>query len=408
MMTEEFTYQKMKQRGITTVQGIKAAAVHCGLKQKKRDLALIYSKDDCAAAGVFTRNRVQAAPVKLCRDGIAGPIRAVAVNSGNANACTGERGMQDARDMAELTASSLGLSPAQVLVCSTGVIGKHLPMKQVEKGITRVAAALSGELRAGREASQAILTTDTVSKEVAYRGFLGGVGFHLAGMAKGSGMICPDMATMLAFLFTDLRISRPLLQHLFQDAVDRTFNLISIDGDTSTNDTALLLANGASGAAEITSGTLLCGAFAELLEEACRDLAYQIVADGEGITKVITLTLQGAPDVPSARALARAVLNSPLVKTAFYGEDANWGRILAALGYAGVDFDPCGVDIFLGPLQVASKGGAVPFRESEARLILRQKEISVLVDLHAGDTSLTAWGSDLSHDYVTINSNYRT
>jgi glutamate N-acetyltransferase/amino-acid N-acetyltransferase len=407
-MNQEFTYEKMKKAGITAVQGIKAAAVHCGLKKRRRDLALICSMHECAAAGVFTRNRVQAAPVKLCRDGIAGPIRAVVVNSGNANACTGEAGMQSARRMAALTAVSLGLSPAQVLVCSTGVIGKQLPMDRVERGIVKAAAALSDEPKAGREAAGAILTTDTVTKEVAYRGSLGGVTFHLAGMAKGSGMICPDMATMLAFLFTDLSISRPLLQRLFQEAVDRTFNLITIDGDTSTNDTALLLANGAAGAPEITAGSHLCGDFARLIEEACRDLACQIVADGEGITKVITLTLRGAPDPLSARTLARAVLNSPLVKTAFYGEDANWGRILAALGYAGVDFDPSGVDIFLGPLQVAAKGEAVAFRESEARSILQQKEIPVLVDLNAGNFTLTAWGSDLSHNYVSINSNYRT
>ncbi len=407
-MNQEFPHEKMKNTGITAVQGIKAAAVHCGLKKRRRDLSLVSSMHDCAAAGVFTRNRVQAAPGKLCRDGIAGPIRALVVNSGNANACTGEAGLQSARRMAALTAVSLGLSPAQVLVCSTGVIGKQLPMERVERGIVKAAAALSGEPKAGREAARAILTTDTVAKEVAYRGSLGGVTFHLAGMAKGSGMICPDMATMLAFIFTDLTISRPLLQRLFQEAADRTFNLITIDGDTSTNDTALLLANGAAGAAEITTGSPLCSAFAGLLEEACRDLAYQIVADGEGITKVITLTLQGAPDSLSARTLARAVLNSPLVKTAFYGEDANWGRILAALGYAGVDFDPSGVDIYLGPLQVAAKGEAVAFPESEARSILQQKEIPVLVDLNAGTCSLTTWGSDLSHNYISINSSYRT
>ncbi len=407
-MKEEFTYQKMKEPVITAVRGIKAAAVHCGLKSKKRDLALLHSEKDCVAAGVFTRNRVQAAPVKLCRDRITSPVRALVVNSGNANACTGEEGMQKARRMAELTALSLDISPEQVMVCSTGVIGKQLPLKKLEKGIVNAAAALSGEAKSARQAARAILTTDTVAKQVAYRGSFGGVTFHLAGMAKGSGMICPDMATMLAFLFTDLTISRPLLQQLFKEAVDRTFNLITIDGDTSTNDTALLLANGAAGAAEITAGSPPCLDFARLLEEACRDLAYQIVADGEGVTKVITLLLQGAPDPLSARLLARAVLNSPLVKTAFYGEDANWGRILAALGYAGVDFDPSGVDIYLGPLQVAAKGEAVPFRESEARLILKQKEIPILIDLNAGSYSLTAWGSDLSHNYITINSNYRT
>ncbi|HPU01268.1 MAG: bifunctional glutamate N-acetyltransferase/amino-acid acetyltransferase ArgJ [Firmicutes bacterium] len=407
-MSEKLAYRKIENAGITLVQGIQAAAVHCGLKKRKLDLALVYSSRDCAAAGVFTRNRVQAAPVRLCRKAIAGPIRALVVNSGNANACTGEAGMQNARRMAALAAASLGLSPAQVLVCSTGVIGQQLPMELVERGIARAAEALSGERKAGRAAARAILTTDTVAKEVAYRGTYGGATFHLAGMAKGSGMICPDMATMLAFLFTDLAIPRPLLQRLFREAVDRSFNLITVDGDTSTNDTALILANGAAGAPEITPGSEACRAFAELLEEACRDLAYQIVADGEGVTKVITLTLQGAPDPLSARILARAVLNSPLVKTAFYGEDANWGRILAALGYAGVDFDPSRVDIYLGPVQVAAGGEAVPFSESEARAVLQQKEVPVLVRLNAGSCSLTAWGSDLSHNYVTINSSYRS
>lgn len=407
-MNEKLTYQKMENPTITAVRGIKAASVHCGLKKKKQDLVLLYSKSVCAAAGVFTRNLVQAAPVKLCRACIGGPIRAVVINSGNANACTGEEGMQNARKMAARTAASLGLDPAQVLVSSTGVIGKQLPMDRVERGIVKAAAALSDNPKAGREAAKGILTTDTVTKEVAYRGSFGGTTFHLAGIAKGSGMICPDMATMLAFLITDLAISRPLLQHLFQEAVDRTFNLITIDGDTSTNDTALLLANGAAGAPEVTAGSELCNSFSALLEEACRELAYQIVADAEGITKVITLTLQGAPDPAAARVLARTVLNSLLVKTAFYGEDANWGRILAALGYAGVEFDPSMVDIYLGPLQVAAKGEAVAFRESEARLILQQKEIPVLIDLNAGPYSLTTWGSDLSHNYVSINSSYRT
>lgn len=407
-MNVELDYRKIEKPAVTEVLGIKAAAVHCGLKKRKLDLALLYSESGCTAAGVFTRNRVQAAPVILCRDSIAGPIRALVVNSGNANACTGETGMQNARKMADLAAASLGLSPAEVLVCSTGVIGLQLPMDKVEQGIARAAAALSGGAKAGREASRAILTTDTVAKVTAYRGSAGGREFHLAGMAKGSGMICPDMATMLAFFFTDLAVSRPLLQQLLQRAVDQSFNLITIDGDTSTNDTVLLLANGAAGAAEIVPGSAQCSAFAALLEEACRDLAYQIVADGEGVTKVITLTLQGARDVTSARKLARAVLNSPLVKTAFYGEDANWGRILAALGYAGVEFDPAGVDIYLGPLQVASGGGALPFRESEAKSILRQREIPILINLNGGPASLTAWGTDLSHNYVSINSSYRS
>jgi len=360
-MNEKTTFEKIEEPSITVVPGIRAAAVNCGLKKKKSDLALVCSESEAAAAGVFTRNRVQAAPVKLCRETIGSPVRALVVNSG-----------------------------------------------KIAAGIKGAAAALSGDIEAGHRAACAIMTTDRATKEVAYRSYCGGRPFHLAGMAKGSGMICPDMATMLAFLYTDLAIPRPLLQELLQEAVDRSFNLITIDGDTSTNDTVLLMANGAAGLPEVEAGDGLCRTFAEMLEQACFELAYQIVSDGEGVTKVITLELQGAPDRAAARTLARAVLNSPLVKTAFYGEDANWGRILAALGYAGVEFDPDRVDIYLGPLQVASQGGAVAFRESEARSILKKREITVRVELNSGNCSLTAWGTDLSHDYISINSSYRS
>ncbi|NLA05919.1 MAG: bifunctional glutamate N-acetyltransferase/amino-acid acetyltransferase ArgJ [Firmicutes bacterium] len=407
-MEEKITVEKISEPSITAVPGIGAAALNCGLKKAKDDLALVCSETDAAAAGVFTRNLVQAAPVILCREAVDSPVRALVLNSGNANACTGEQGMNNARKMASLAAAALGVSPEQVLVSSTGVIGQQLPMEKVAAGIERAAAQVSPDAAAGRRAAGAILTTDKVTKEVAYRGYAGGKPFHLAGMAKGSGMICPDMATMLAFLFTDLAVERALLQKLLQEAVERSFNLITVDGDTSTNDTVLLLANGAAGLPEVAGGSALCRVFAEMLGEACCDLARQIVADGEGVTKVITLTLEGAPDRASARTLARAVLNSPLVKTAFYGEDANWGRIIAALGYAGVEFDPGKVDIFLGPLQVARQGEAVPFSESEASAVLQQKEIAVRVELGAGPCSLTAWGSDLSHEYISINSNYRS
>ena len=407
-MSEKITVEKMSEPSITAVPGIGAAALNCGLKNSKDDLALVCSEKEAAAAGVFTRNLVQAAPVKLCREAVGLPVRALVLNSGNANACTGEEGMANAREMASLAAASLGVSPQQVLVSSTGVIGVQLPMEKVSAGIRRAAAKISTDTAAGHRAASAILTTDKVTKEVAYRGFVGEKPFHLAGMAKGSGMICPDMATMLAFFFTDLAMERPLLQKLLEEAVESSFNLITIDGDTSTNDTVLLLANGAAGLLEVAEGSALCATFSDLLTRACCDLARQIVADGEGVTKVIALTLNGAPDRGSARILARSVLNSPLVKTAFYGEDANWGRIIAALGYAGVDFDPGKVDIFLGPLQVARQGEAVPFDESEAKAILRQKEVPVRVELGAGDCSLSTWGSDLSHEYVTINSDYRS
>jgi glutamate N-acetyltransferase / amino-acid N-acetyltransferase len=407
-MSDGAYYQKMEHAGITAVRGITAAGVSCGIKKGGKDLVLISSDPAAAAAGVFTRNLVQAAPVLLCRERAGKPVRGIVINSGNANACTGEEGERNAAAMAALAGRELGVPPEQVLVCSTGVIGVQLPMASVSAGIAAAAAALSAEPHAGLDAAEAILTTDSGPKQVAYRGYLPAGSFCLAGMAKGAGMICPDMATMLAFLFTDVKISRALLRRIFREAVERTFNLISVDNDTSTNDTALILANGAAPGVAITADTPSAALFAELVYLVCRDLACRIVLDGEGATKVIELTVRGAPDQAAARVLARSVLKSLLVKTAFYGEDANWGRILAALGYAGVGFDPGLVDIFLGPVQVAAAGQAVPFREDEAKAVLRRREIPVLVDLHAGGATVTAWGSDLSHEYVSINSSYRS
>ncbi|HOP69767.1 MAG: bifunctional glutamate N-acetyltransferase/amino-acid acetyltransferase ArgJ [Dethiobacteria bacterium] len=400
-------WEKIEDGGITAVAGIKAAGVHCGLKKEQKDLAVIYSAYPAAAAGAFTRNLVQAAPVQLCRRHLDQSVQALVVNSGNANACTGRQGWENALEMAGLAAEALKLSPEQVLVCSTGVIGRQLPMEKIRAGIKAAVSALSSGEEGALDAAEAIMTTDTTIKQVAYRGILPGGEFHLAGMAKGAGMICPDMATMLAFLFTDLSLPADLLRRLFRQAVDRSFNLITIDGDTSTNDTALILANGASGV-EILPGGPEERLFAAMLEQACRELALKIVQDGEGVTKVIELTINGAPDGPSARKLARSVLNSPLVKTAFYGEDANWGRIMAALGYAGVEFDPRRVDIYLGPVQVAAAGEALPFSEKEAKKVLSQNLVPVRVELNSGEEQLTAWGTDLSHEYVSINSDYRS
>lgn len=393
--------------GLTIIQGIKASGISCGLKKNKKDLAVIYSELPAVAAGVFTRNLVQAAPVKLCRERAGNLIRAIVVNSGNANACTGEIGLKHAYEMAELAGRELKVSPEQVLVCSTGVIGQQLPIEKIRAGISQAASALTGEPSGAYSAAEAILTTDTVIKQVAYRARLPRGVAHLAGIAKGSGMIAPNMATMLAFLVTDVRISRDLLQKLFSRAVDCSFNLVTVDGDTSTNDTALLLANGASGA-EIKEGDGSCELFYQMLEQACRRLAYQIVADGEGATRVIALTITGAPEASAAGRLAKAVLNSSLVKTAFYGGDANWGRIMSALGNAGVDFDPAKVDIYLGPVQVAAAGGAVEFDEQVAQAVLQQTEVPVLVDLHAGKARVQAWGADLSPEYISINSSYRS
>ncbi|HED24060.1 MAG TPA: bifunctional glutamate N-acetyltransferase/amino-acid acetyltransferase ArgJ [Firmicutes bacterium] len=400
-------WTKIENRNLTAAAGFQAAGVHCGLKKEKKDLALIYSEMDAAAAGVFTRNLVQAAPVKLCRSRLANPIKAIVVNSGNANACTGERGEKDAAEMAAAAAEALDIDSQQVLVCSTGVIGETMPIKKIKNGIKTAAAGLGRGLQPDAAAAEAILTTDTTIKQSACRCTIPGAEFHLAGIAKGSGMICPNMATMLAFLVTDAKIDRSLLQGLFVKAVDASFNLITVDGETSTNDTALILAGGASGI-EIKEDGKLFHTFREMLNQVCSELARQIVEDGEGLTKLITLTITGAPEKSGARIMARTVLNSSLVKTAFYGEDANWGRIIAALGYAGVDFDPSRVDIFIGPYQVAADGCAVSFDEVKMKGILGKREISVLIDLKSGPVEITARGTDLSHEYININSSYRS
>jgi glutamate N-acetyltransferase/amino-acid N-acetyltransferase len=397
---------KKVQGGITAVRGIEAAGVHCGLKKSgENDLALLYSREPAAAAGVFTTNKFRAAPLCVTQQHLAHPARAIVINSGLANACTGEQGLAAALRTTEIAAEELGICKEEVLVASTGVIGAYLPLDKIARGINLAVQNLSP--RGGTEAARAIMTTDTKIKENAYRVATDTESFTLAGMAKGAGMICPEMATMLAFLVTDVQIERAALQKALQRAVDSSFNLITVDGDTSTNDMVILLANGAAGL-QIEEGGPLWDPFNRVLLQACRELAYAIVADGEGATKVIKLQVKGAPDREMARKLARAVLNSPLVKTAFFGEDANWGRIVTALGYTDVPFDPGQVDVFFGPLQVVAGGQGLFFDELQAKKILAQAEVPVLVDLHRGTAEVTAWGCDLSYEYVKINSAYRS
>ncbi len=392
--------------GITAVRDIDASGVHCGLKESgEKDLALLYSRRPATAAAVFTTNKFKAAPLHVTEKHLPYPVRAIVINSGVANACTGEKGLADALYTAGIAAGELGLQQEEVLVASTGVIGVHLPMEKISRGIARAAQKLSP--RGGGEAAQAMMTTDTHSKESACRVVAGGKSFVLAGMAKGAGMICPDMATMLAFLATDAQLKQDALQRALHSAVKQSFNLITVDGDTSTNDLVILLANGATGL-EVEEGSLLWEPFNRALLQVCQELAYMIVSDGEGATKVIKLTVKGAPDYEAARRLARAILNSPLVKTAFFGEDANWGRIMTALGCAGVNFDSRRVDVFLGPVQVAAGGEGIYFDETLAKQVFSQKEIPVLVDLHLGTSMLTAWGCDLSYEYIKINSAYRS
>jgi len=405
---ENIKLVKLTGRGVTAAAGFQAAGIAGGIKNNKKDLALICSDTDAIAAGVFTQNLVQAAPVRQCKENLEKPIRAILVNSGNANACTGEQGERDARAMAAQMAAALDIADGGVLICSTGVIGEPLPMERVKSGIEQLPVALAAGEEADLNAAEAIMTTDTRVKMSAYSVSLPEGEFAIGGMAKGSGMICPNMATMLAFITTDVKIERPLLQKMFSEAADRSFNVITVDGDTSTNDTALILANGAAGKVEVTEGNHFYQPFKEALELVCRELALQIVEDGEGLTKLITLKIVNAADEAGARIMARTILNSPLVKTAFYGEDANWGRIIAALGYAGIDFNPELVDIFIGPYQVAEKGGAVPFSEEKMKTVLQKRDIEVVIDLKFGSAAVTAWGTDLSHEYININADYRS
>ncbi|NLZ27921.1 MAG: bifunctional glutamate N-acetyltransferase/amino-acid acetyltransferase ArgJ [Firmicutes bacterium] len=409
-MSTNFTIERITDGGITSPRGFKASGIYCGLKKDNgcsKDLAIIFSEKPATAAGTFTRNLFRAAPVEISRSRIGNPISAVVVNSGNANACVGDAGYADAEEMAALAAAKLSLSADAVLVASTGVIGQRLPMEQVRKGIIGAVEKLSAAPEGGDDAARAILTTDRVKKKIALHLQIGTKKAVIGGMAKGSGMICPDMATMLAFITTDISMSGNLLQEALRQAVERSFNLVSIDGDTSTNDMVLLLANGAAGIDIETEGPEY-DLFCEALLRICRELSYMIAADGEGVTKVLELTVKGADTFENARVLARAVLNSLLVKTAFFGEDANWGRILAAMGYAGVNFDPRKTELFIGPFRVATAGRQAGFDEKELAGYLRKKEIAVTIDMHAGAEEIRTWGNDLSYEYVKINSCYRT
>jgi len=397
--------------GITAPLGFTAAGIHAGLKRKKKDLALVVSRVPAVASAVYTRNLVQAAPLVVTRENLAreGKARAIVCNSGHANACTGQRGYEDARRMAQLVAQEVGCPPWQVVVASTGVIGVPLPMEKLEEGLRRAAALLSPE--GGNEAAEAILTTDTVKKEAAATLFLGGKRITIGGMAKGSGMIHPNMATMLAFITTDARVPKELLDRIFKWAVDRTFNMVTVDGDTSTNDMAVILANGLAGNSSFTPKEE--EEFSLALKWVCQKLCRMIARDGEGATRLITVEVKGAPGEREAQFIARAVVSSNLVKSAVFGADPNWGRILCAAGYSGVSFDPLKVDVYLGApgeplLAVALQGSYHPFDEDRARELLQREEVIICLDLNQGEGKATAWGCDLTYDYVKINASYRS
>jgi glutamate N-acetyltransferase / amino-acid N-acetyltransferase len=395
--------------GITAPQGFRASGIHCGVKKKKKDLCLLVSDVPASGAVVLTTNRVQAAPVLVTREQMdrSRVFRAIVVNSGNANACTGDRGMRDAREMAAAVAAALNVRRDEVLVSSTGVIGQFLPMDAIARGIPRAAASLAAD--GGNAAAEAIMTTDTFVKEYALEFDCEGVRVRMGGMAKGSGMIAPNMATMLAFVTTDAAVAPAVLQTALSHASDRSFNRITVDGDTSTNDMVAVLANGASGAPTVAeTGGPRYEAFYGALEQMLVTLSKMIVKDGEGATKFVEVVVTGAADEASAVRAARAVASSSLVKTAIHGEDANWGRILAAVGYSGIDFDPSEVEIFFGSVPILRRNYRIDFSEEEAKKVLARKEIAITVNLHMGDAAATFWTCDLSAEYVAINANYRT
>jgi glutamate N-acetyltransferase / amino-acid N-acetyltransferase len=392
-----------------TIKGFRFAAVEAAIKKPGRlDLALIFSEEPAQVAAVFTTNKVKAAPVLLDEELVkGGTVRAVVVNSGNANACTGAPGMADAIETARILAGGLMIPEDQVLVASTGVIGVPLPMERLKAALPRLAAA-AGEASLA-DVAAAIMTTDTFPKIESRQGLAGGVPYTIAGVAKGAGMIRPDMATMLAFIVTDAAVEPQLLQQLFREANELSFNAITVDGDMSTNDTALILANGAAGNPLILPGTAEAAQFAAVLSDLLLSLAKLIVRDGEGATKFVTITVKGAVSAAEAKQAAMAVANSSLVKTAFFGQDANWGRIFAAVGSAGIHVEQLRTELFFDEVQMVREGLFVG-GDAEARgtAVLQKSDFAVLVDLHLGDGEATVYTSDLSYDYVKINADYRT
>jgi glutamate N-acetyltransferase/amino-acid N-acetyltransferase len=400
---------KIIDGGITAPAAFLAQGVCAQIKNhSKKDLGIIYSKYPCSGAGVFTTNRVRAACIDLNLSHLDnGQAQAIVVNSGNANACTGVQGVADAQLMADYTAELLGLQPADVLVASTGVIGVNLPTPKIIEGIKKACHCLSED--GSTALAEAIMTTDLISKEIAVEIELGERPVRIGGVAKGSGMIYPNMATMLAFITTDAAITSDCLRSLLRDSVNISYNMISVDGDTSTNDMAIVLANGQAGNPPIAdAGSKDYQVFKEALDFVNITLAKKIARDGEGAQHLIEIRVLNAGDEESARLIARSISSSNLTKAAVFGADANWGRILAAAGYSGAAFDPDTVDIYLGEVKVAQDGMGLAFYENQAQQALEQDPVVITVDLKAGSVQATAWGCDLTYDYVRINADYRS
>lgn len=401
--------------GVTAAKGFQAASAAAEIKYKGRtDMAMIFSSVPCKAAGTFTTNIVKAAPVKWDQKVVYEQpyAQAVICNSGIANACTGEEGYGYCKETADAAAEILNISPDSVLVASTGVIGMQVPIEKIKNGIKMMVPALSGEIFAGTDAAKAIMTTDTVHKEVAVEIEIGGKAVTIGGMCKGSGMIHPNMCTMLGFVTTDISISKELLLEALKEDVKDTYNMISVDGDMSTNDTVLLLANGMAGNEEITEKNADYEKFKMALNYVNTILSKKIAGDGEGATALFEVKVIGASTKEEAVILSKSVVTSSLTKAAIYGHDANWGRILCALGYSGVSFDPEKVDLYFesraGKIKIIENGVSTGYSEEEATKILSEDEVTAIADMKMGDASATAWGCDLTYDYVKINADYRS
>ncbi len=399
----------LSEGGATRPAGYLADGVFCGIKEpdptgEKRDVGCLVSERPATVAGVFTLNKVKAAPVLLDQERLRrGATRGIVYCSGNANACTGAQGMANAQEMTALLAAQVGVGAEDILVCSTGVIGRQLPMDTVREGIARLVPAKERH----REAATAMLTTDEWPKEAAAEFQANGVTYAVGGMAKGAAMIHPNMATMLAYLTTDAPVAAPFLHAALKRAVDDSFHVISVDGDSSTNDTVLALANGAAGGPEIDGGAA-GAAFEEALRAVAVFLAKEIVRNAEGATKIFGVEVRGAATVDAARVIGRSVASSSLVKTAFLGSDPNWGRIMCAAGYSGVDFDPNQASLWLEDILLYRNGTPTDFDEDAASALLDKKEAMFILDLAEGDATATAWGCDLTTEYVIFNSDYRT
>jgi len=400
-------FKFIENGSVTSVAGIKATGIHSGIKRKRKDLALIVSDEPCNVAGTFTLNKVKAAPLLVSQELInkGGKVRAILVNSGNANACTGDRGLNDALESQKYCAEKLGIDQSEVVISSTGVIGEYLPMHILKTGIDSIVGQLT--YTDGIKAAKAIMTTDLVEKTIAVKVQLSKGEITIGGIAKGSGMIMPNMATMLSFITTDAEVESTLLKKMLLKSVQNSFNKISVDGDTSTNDMVVIIANGVS-KINIEENTEDSNLFFEALQTISIEMAKMVVVDGEGATKLITIAVSGCENEEDANTIAKTISNSPLVKTAVYGSDANWGRILSAAGRSGVDFDPSKVEIKFDDMVILGKDYEHEFDEEEATDILSKKEITISINLNSGNGSSTWWTCDFSEKYVEINASYRS